>query len=170
MTKILFGILLGLASVFVYQFHPDILQPILSKTRQIAGELNTNTGVARPLDDGAATQNVSIEASPPFSRPVEGETDLAKPSSGIPAPLVEKKEISYPLWRFDTKGAAERFAESIKKRSRIALKIGSESNGYVTYIRAKDEQEVTAKLERIKDTSGIILGRGEKNEENQKPH
>lgn len=170
MTKILFGILLGLVSVFVYHFHPDVLKPILSATRQIAVESDMSSGIEPQPNDAFKTRKLTPEVPQPVPQSIHKEMDGESNMPEKTAPLEEKLEIAYPLWRFDTKRAAEGFAESIEKGSGVALKIRAESSGYMTYIRAANEQDATARLERIKDSSGITLSRRENNGENENIH
>jgi hypothetical protein len=170
MTKILFGILLGLASVYVYHFHPDLLKPILSATRQIAGELSVSKTMEPQQKDASENPMVPIEFPQSVTKPIPEEIDGERPVSRKMALSEEKRSISYPLWRFDTKRAAEGFAKSIEKESGVALKIGREATGYMTYISADDEEEVMAKLGRIQNTSGIIPSRRDTDGENEKHH
>lgn len=171
MTKILFGILLGVVSVFVYQFHPEVVEPILSASRQITDELVSSKPIEpqQKQENGTENRTASLEVPQSVPKALPKEMDDEKAISEKTSRSEVNVEISYPLWRFDTKKAAERFAESIEKRSGIALKIGPESAGYMTYILDANEEGVLAKLKRIKDTSGIILSRRETNGENEKP-
>jgi len=66
-------------------------------------------------------------------------------------------ERKYAFRSFDRKAVAERFMESIRRRSGVSLTLGQESGRYVLYIVAKDEVEMKRLADTIFEKTGIKM-------------